>query len=146
MPSEYAARVTPTPGTALCFHEVVAMSGNPRPSIEEAKAIMRGGLGEYELALVTGFCAPLYWAVRGVGGHVRSRNGTAFFLDAEQDLSVLRRVMLCRAGGNPRNVKMLGLCGSVEELVVRLFYIGIRGSLMKIGTSTLPRSKSRKLM
>jgi hypothetical protein len=50
------------------------------PSIEEAKAIMRGGLGEAELRLVTSFCAPLYWAVR-LPDRVICRNGTAFFLN-----------------------------------------------------------------
>jgi hypothetical protein len=55
-------------------------------SIEEAKAIMRGGLGKYELELVTSFCAPLYWAIRRDNGDVHSRNGTTFFLDAGEGL------------------------------------------------------------
>jgi hypothetical protein len=49
-------------------------------SIDEAKAIICAGLGEYELKLVTSFCAPLYWAIRTEAG-VHTRNGTAFFLD-----------------------------------------------------------------
>jgi hypothetical protein len=47
---------------------------------------MRGGLGKYELELVTSFCAPLYWAIRKQNGEVFSRNGTAFFLDAGEGL------------------------------------------------------------
>ena len=50
-------------------------------SIEEAKAIMRGGLGEAELKLVATYAAPLYWVIQRDGG-VTTRNGTAFFLDA----------------------------------------------------------------
>lgn len=49
---------------------------------EEAKAIMKGGLGRYELELVTSFCAPLFWVVRAADGSVTCRNGTAFFLEA----------------------------------------------------------------
>jgi hypothetical protein len=37
-------------------------------TIEEAKAIMHGGLGKAELELVTSFCAPLYWAIRDPDG------------------------------------------------------------------------------
>ena len=33
----------------------------PQLSREEAIAIMKGGLGDAELALVASFCAPLYW-------------------------------------------------------------------------------------
>jgi hypothetical protein len=51
-------------------------------SIEEAKAIMRGGLGKAELELVTSFCAPLYWVIRSEQGAAGTRNGTSFFLDA----------------------------------------------------------------
>lgn len=60
------------------------MSINEQLSIDEAKAIMHGGLGRCELELVTSFCAPLYWAVRSHDQKIRSRNGTAFFLDAGQ--------------------------------------------------------------
>jgi hypothetical protein len=48
---------------------------------EEARAIIHGGLGKAELELVTSFCAPLYWALPDSAGGIRSRNGTAFFLD-----------------------------------------------------------------
>jgi hypothetical protein len=64
----------------------VVMSIDEQLSMEEAKAIMRGGLGRYELELVTSFCAPLYWAIRDHDGTVRSRNGTAFFLDTGQKM------------------------------------------------------------
>jgi hypothetical protein len=51
-------------------------------SREEAIAIMRSGLGEYELRLVTSFCAPIYWVVgRKPDRSPIARNGTAFFLD-----------------------------------------------------------------
>jgi hypothetical protein len=55
-------------------------------SIDEAKAIMAGGLGDYELELVTSYCAPLYWAARDEDGSFGSHNGTAFFLDAGEGL------------------------------------------------------------
>jgi hypothetical protein len=51
-------------------------------SREEAIAIMRNGLGEYELRLVTSFCAPIYWVVgRKPDRSPIARNGTAFFLN-----------------------------------------------------------------
>lgn len=53
---------------------------------DEAKAIMSGGLGDYELERVTGYCAPLYWAVRDSPCSVTSHNGTAFFLNAGEGL------------------------------------------------------------
>jgi hypothetical protein len=62
------------------------MSVDEQLGIEEGKAIIQGGLGRYELELVTSFCAPLYWAVRDAASSMRSRNGTAFFLDAGQGL------------------------------------------------------------
>lgn len=58
------------------------MSIEEQLSIEEAKAIMQGGLAQVELELVTSFCAPLYWALPYDAGGIRTRNGTAFFLDA----------------------------------------------------------------
>jgi hypothetical protein len=51
-------------------------------SIEAAKAIMKGGLGEAELKLVATFAAPFYWVIRQGDGRPTTRNGTAFFLDA----------------------------------------------------------------
>jgi hypothetical protein len=55
----------------------------PQLSREEAIAIMRNGLGDAELALITSFCAPLYWVVgRDTNGNPIARNGTVFFLDA----------------------------------------------------------------
>jgi hypothetical protein len=41
---------------------------------------------DYELELVTSYCAPLYWAVRDEDGSFGSHNGTAFFLDAGEGL------------------------------------------------------------
>jgi hypothetical protein len=37
--------------------------------------------GDYEFERVAAYCAPLYWAVRGVSRSVGSHNGTAFFLN-----------------------------------------------------------------
>lgn len=55
----------------------------PQLSKEEAIAIMRNGLGEFELNNVTSFCAPIYWVIgRKADGTPIARNGTAFFLDA----------------------------------------------------------------
>jgi hypothetical protein len=55
----------------------------PQLSKEEAIAIMRGGLGEAELALAASFCAPIYWVIgRHADGAPIARNGTAFLLDA----------------------------------------------------------------
>jgi hypothetical protein len=54
----------------------------PQLSREEAIAIMRNGLGEFELNNVTSFCAPIYWVVsRNADGTPIARNGTTFFLD-----------------------------------------------------------------
>jgi hypothetical protein len=50
-------------------------------SIEEGKAIMAGGLGEYELRLVTSFCVPLAWREYDHHGAIAPRNGSAFFLN-----------------------------------------------------------------
>jgi hypothetical protein len=49
---------------------------------EQAIAIMKGGLGEAELALAASFCAPLYWVNRIDFRQIEVRNGTAFFLNA----------------------------------------------------------------
>jgi hypothetical protein len=62
-------------------------------SIGEAKAIIGGGLGRAELELVTSFCAPIFWAVRDGLHSVRSRNGTAFFLDAGEGLFAVTAAM-----------------------------------------------------
>jgi hypothetical protein len=50
-------------------------------SLEEAKTIMAGGLGEFELRLVTSFCVPLAWREHGEHGAIVPRSGTAFFLN-----------------------------------------------------------------
>ena len=47
----------------------------------KAKAIMSGGLANYELAAVAGHCAPHLRAVRDAPRSVSSHNGTAFFLN-----------------------------------------------------------------
>jgi hypothetical protein len=62
------------------------MSISEQLTADEAKAIMSGGLGDYELERVAGYCAPLYWAVRGSSRSVSSHNGTAFFLNVGEGL------------------------------------------------------------
>ena len=54
----------------------------PPPSREEAIAIMKGGLGNAELALAASFCAPLYWVNRIDVRQIEVKNGSAFFLNA----------------------------------------------------------------
>lgn len=55
----------------------------PQLSKEEAIAIMRNGLGDYELKNIATFCAPIYWVIgRNPDRTPISRNGTVFFLDA----------------------------------------------------------------
>jgi hypothetical protein len=49
-------------------------------TIDEAKAIMKAGLGKAELEFVTTLTAPLFWVYRD-GAGFRARNGSAFFLD-----------------------------------------------------------------
>jgi hypothetical protein len=51
-------------------------------SMEEAKAIIKGGLGKAELEFVTSITAPLYWVIREDDKQYKVRNGSAFFLDA----------------------------------------------------------------
>jgi hypothetical protein len=58
------------------------MSISEQLTAEEARAIMSGGLGDYELERVAAYCAPLYWAIRDTSGNVGSHNGTVFFLNA----------------------------------------------------------------
>jgi len=59
----------------------VAVIFEEQLTAEQAKAIIKSGLGTEELKLATSFCAPLFWQVDDEGG-VRVRNGTAFFIDA----------------------------------------------------------------
>jgi hypothetical protein len=58
------------------------MSIEAQLSRDEGEALVRRGLGKYEPELVTSYCAPLAWNLRSENADVRSRNGTAFFLDA----------------------------------------------------------------
>jgi hypothetical protein len=51
-------------------------------SIEEAKAIMAGGLGKAELEFITSLTAPIFWLAPGADGKFQARNGSAFFVDA----------------------------------------------------------------
>lgn len=55
-------------------------NGSPL-TIDEAKALMKAGLGKAELDFVVSVTAPLYWVMRR-DGKLRVRNGSAFFLNA----------------------------------------------------------------
>jgi hypothetical protein len=54
----------------------------PVKNEEEARRIMRAGLGRAELEFATSITAPLYWIIREAKGRYRVHNGSAFFLDA----------------------------------------------------------------
>jgi hypothetical protein len=54
---------------------------SPTLTIEEAKALLKAGLGAAEIDFITSLTAPLYWVIRD-GKTIRSRNGSTFFLDA----------------------------------------------------------------
>ena len=51
-------------------------------SEEEAREVMAAGLGKAELEFVTSITAPIFWNIREEPGQYRSRNGSAFFLNA----------------------------------------------------------------
>jgi len=50
-------------------------------TIEEAKRIIKGGLGKAELEFVTSLTAQLYWIIKERNSGFIVRNGSAFFLD-----------------------------------------------------------------
>ncbi|MGB4057259.1 MAG: hypothetical protein WBK77_04165 [Alphaproteobacteria bacterium] len=52
----------------------------------EVRRIMTAGLGRAELEFATSVCTPLFWVMREENGSVRVRNGTAFFLDAGEEV------------------------------------------------------------
>lgn len=54
-------------------------------TVDEAKRVMSAGLGEVELKLAISFCAPIFWATVK-HGKLRSRNGTAFFVNTGERL------------------------------------------------------------
>ncbi len=51
-------------------------------TMEEAIAIMKGGLGKAELEIVSSFCAPLYWVYLDENRQILTKNGSAYFLNA----------------------------------------------------------------
>ena len=57
------------------------MTGGLALTVEEAKALIKAGLGKAELGFVVSIAAPLYWVMRQ-DGKLKARNGSAFFLDA----------------------------------------------------------------
>jgi hypothetical protein len=54
--------------------------------IEEAKAIMTGGLGKAELEFIASLTAPLAWVIRHAENAFVTKNGSTFFLDAGSGL------------------------------------------------------------
>jgi hypothetical protein len=55
-------------------------------TIEQARAILKSGLGRAELEFVTSLTAPFYWIVRRSDSKLLVRNGSAFFLDAGEGI------------------------------------------------------------
>jgi hypothetical protein len=54
--------------------------------IDEAKALIRSGLGKAELEFVGTTTAPLFWVLRGSDGRDEIKNGSVFFLDTGRGL------------------------------------------------------------
>jgi hypothetical protein len=50
-------------------------------TVEEGQAVIKGGVGEYELELVNRYCVPLAWRESTGQGPIVNRNGTTFFLN-----------------------------------------------------------------
>jgi hypothetical protein len=90
------------------------MSTSVQISEQEAKAIIAGGLGDYELRRVAAYCAPLYWAVGDDSGNWRSKNGTVFFLNAGAGVfavtawHVIEQWRVARAKGNTGPLRLGG--------------------------------------
>jgi hypothetical protein len=62
---------------------MTALEEVPDPSvIEEAIAVIRGGLGKAELEFVASLTAPLFWILRDGSGNEMMKTGSLFFLDA----------------------------------------------------------------
>jgi hypothetical protein len=98
----------------------ISMSVEGHLSVGEAKAIMAGGLGRFELELVTSFCAPLYWAIRDSDGAAQTRNGTSIFLDTGAEVFAVTaahvvegwRASKCREDAGP--LRLGGNGSSIE--------------------------------
>jgi len=54
--------------------------------IEEAIAVIRGGLGKAELEFVASITAPIFWVLRDRTGNELIKNGSLFFLDAGEGI------------------------------------------------------------
>ena len=63
-----------------CQKQKIPISQKLTP--EEAKKIIKSGLGPAELEFVTSLTAQLYWVIKESDSGSRVRNGSAFFLDA----------------------------------------------------------------
>jgi hypothetical protein len=88
-------------------------------ALDEAKRVMSTGLGEVELKLVISFSAPIFWAAVK-DRQVRSRNGTAFFLNTGDHLfgvtacHVIDGWKQCPAEERPGPLRLGGMGTSVQ--------------------------------
>jgi len=88
-------------------------------TMDEARRIMSAGLGEVEIKLAISFSAPIFWATLK-DGLLRSRNGTAFFLNAGDQLfgvtacHVIDGWKQCPADERPGPLRLAGMGTSVR--------------------------------
>jgi hypothetical protein len=86
-----------------------------------AKAIMAGGLGDYELQRVAAYCAPLYWAVPDTSRKFGSHNGTAFFLNVGEGVFAVTACHVINGWKNSRATEDAGplrLGGNSQSVVI----------------------------
>ena len=77
--------------------KIMSQEMEPDPSvIEEAIAVIRGGLGKAELEFVASLTTPIFWVLRDSSGKEMVRNGSLFFLDAGEGAFELQRHMWSR--------------------------------------------------
>jgi hypothetical protein len=58
----------------------------PIRNIDEARALLRSGLGKVEIEFVSSITAPIWWVERGANDQRRLRNGSSFFLRIDDGL------------------------------------------------------------
>jgi hypothetical protein len=77
-------QISHLPSIMKCGCQIVLpLDSQPDPSlIEEAKAVIRGGLGKAELEFIASVTAPLFWILRRSDGTEQVKSGSVFFLDA----------------------------------------------------------------
>ncbi len=86
-------------------------------TIEQAKAIMKAGLGKAELEFATSITAPLYWVTRNADRSLRVRNGSAFFLNTGQSLFGVTAAHVIRAMQEARAEHSAVSCQLGSELL-----------------------------